>query len=549
MSNQPEINPKKLILSTTEVSKLLLSKGRRKINESLTSHGVKTLNNIDLTDLTSQINLKLSKENENANNTVMGEQSVFKPFGEKSIMYNKQRNLLDKSGFLNGAEKLNQKDNMNNNNYFSKLDKSQFGMGLEGLEQINQEYRNKKKLIRLDSTEIGLDKNKSIKINNIVNNYYFPYENENNLNLENSTKLKNFVVIFYFIIEQTTFLLIRKLDKKLVPLYFWNREEDAKRFGINYSQVNTPGLYFRTFENFKEAFKYKGQNFMETINKLTNILKEKRIEYEKNIEEIKNEYELKIKELSEKNELLSEKIEEYENDNNLKNQKIKELTTNINQINEEMKDLKLINEKLLLENKKLKMELNNIINKNKENINLSNKKDEQKKNQNDNTVVKSFFKSRTKLDLNPNKLFKLANQKNKNSSGKNLIKHSYQNHISENISEKEMNISESEEDKDNSFPKLEEYNIDNDEEEKIDNIRTVSNIKTYGQRKKLHENYNSANNTIKNNIFMSIKENSSNKERNNLDRNLSEELDYNNNMIPESKSSFSNQYMEESSND
>ena len=57
---QPENNQKKLILSTTEVTKMLLSQGRRKINESILSHGAKNSNNIDLTDLTSQINTKLS---------------------------------------------------------------------------------------------------------------------------------------------------------------------------------------------------------------------------------------------------------------------------------------------------------------------------------------------------------------------------------------------------------------------------------------------------------------------------------------------------------
>ena len=168
MSAQPEINPKKLILSTTEVSKLLLSKGRRKINESLFSHGAKTINNIDLTDLTSQINIKLSKENENTNNiTLLGDQSMFRPLVEKSIMYNRPRNTLDRSGFLDVIGKFNQKDNLNSNNILSKLDRSQIGNGLEGGEQ-NQEIRGRKKLIRLDSTEFGLDRNNNLLI------YQFP---------------------------------------------------------------------------------------------------------------------------------------------------------------------------------------------------------------------------------------------------------------------------------------------------------------------------------------------------------------------------------------
>jgi len=197
MSTHTEINPKKLILSTTEVSKLLLSKGRRKINESILSHGGKTINNVDLTDLTSQINLKLSKETDN-NMTMAGDQSMFGPFGEKSILYNKQRNFLDRSGFY-GFDRFNHRDsNANSNNILSKIDKSQpCGEGVD-----NQDMKNKKKLLKLDSTEIIFDKNNSMKISSIIKNYFL-YECDNNLNLENSTKLKNFLVIFYFIIEKS----------------------------------------------------------------------------------------------------------------------------------------------------------------------------------------------------------------------------------------------------------------------------------------------------------------------------------------------------------
>ena len=136
MSIQPEINQKKLILSTTEVSKLLLSKGRRKINESNASHGLKAMNNIDLSDLTSQINIKLSKEGENQNTTNIADQSMFKHLGDKSIFI-KQRatiNPLDRSGFFNHKD---------NNNFLSKLDKSQLVMGIEGLgDRIMEDFYN-----------------------------------------------------------------------------------------------------------------------------------------------------------------------------------------------------------------------------------------------------------------------------------------------------------------------------------------------------------------------------------------------------------------------
>ena len=234
MSSPNALNQKKIILSTTEVSQMLLLKGRHKINESYLSHNAKTNNNIDITELASQINIKLSKEGENV--TGFGDQSMFKGLLEKSVIF-KQPKGLDKSNVLSDVEKLNQKDNL-----LSKLEKSNLGPG-NGME-ILQEIK-RKKVLKYDANELFSDK-AQIKISSIINNY-FPYENDINPDVD---KLKNFVVVFYFIIEKSTFLLIKKFNKNFIPLYFWNREEDARKFGIKYSQVTTPGLYFKTFETF-----------------------------------------------------------------------------------------------------------------------------------------------------------------------------------------------------------------------------------------------------------------------------------------------------------
>ena len=530
MSIQPEINQKKLILSTTEVSKLLLSKGRRKINESNASHGLKAMNNIDLSDLTSQINIKLSKEGENQNTTNIADQSMFKHLGDKSIFI-KQRatiNPLDRSGFFNHKD---------NNNFLPKLDKSQLVMGIEGLEQ-NQDIKGKKKLLRLDSTEVGFDKNNNIKISDIKNNY-FPYENESN-NLENSSKLKNFLVIFYFKIEKSTFVLIRKLDKKLDPLYFWNREEDAKKFGINYSHITTPGLYFKNFENFKEAFYQRGEN-KQAAEKMLIILKEKKLEYEEIIEKMKNEYELKIKELNENNKLLNSKIIESEKSINLKDIKIKELTKRINSVNEEINELQSINEKLLDENKILRNKLNKGI------ININNK-NEINKNKGTNNKLKTFYRSKSKMDIIVNKSFNLNSSINSGSKTKSKFNISYGNQISESKHEKDKNSSLNE-DSDNSFPKLEEYNIDNDEEEKINKIKNIGKIKIYSERKKLFENYNTCNNN-QNNFLITIKDSSIKKENSYKNNHQNDNLD-SNKIIHEKESFYNNKYdsKDESSND
>ena len=535
-TEQIEINPKKYILSTTEVSKLLLSKGRRKINDSILSHGGKITNNVDLTDLTSQINLKLSKD-DNPNMTLALDQTMFRPFGEKSVMYNKQRSNLDKTGFYR-SESYNIKDShMNSNNYISKVEKSQSKNGIEVAE--NKDIRNKKKFMKLDSNEIIFDKFNSMKISNIINNY-FPYENENNLDIENNSKLKNFLIIFYFIIDNSTFVLIKKLDKRLNPSYFWNREEDAKKFGLNYSQVNTPGLYFKNYENFKEFFKYHGINFTQTIDKLKNLLVEKKKEYDLDIEN----YKMKIKELNEENEKLKEKLNEYDDDNNLKNLKIQELSDKLNEINEEMDELKLINEKLKNKIKKLKNNTNN----NKENIN-NNQKNEEKMKKGNNKVLKNFLRSKTKMDINPDKNLKKKQNKYLSDKVSELNKYYYENHNSETKNEKDELSS----DDDNSFPKLEDYNIENDEDEKINKIRNISNIKTYGERKKYYQNFNSVdNNIIKNNTFISIKDSSDKNGKNFTEtyknKYQSETIEYNNDTKRNNNSSNKFNSQEDSSN-
>ena len=106
MSSPHALNQKKIILSTTEVSKLLLSKGRRKINESFLLYNAKNTNNIDLTELASQINIKLSKEGENV--TGIADQSMFKGILEKPVLF-KPSKPWDKSGILKYFEKFNPK--------------------------------------------------------------------------------------------------------------------------------------------------------------------------------------------------------------------------------------------------------------------------------------------------------------------------------------------------------------------------------------------------------------------------------------------------------
>ena len=551
MSSPQAISQKKIILSTTEVSKLLLSKGRRKINESFLSHNPKTNNNIDITELTSQINIKLSKEGDNG--ISVADQSMFKGVLEKSVLF-KSNKALDRSGFINNFDKFNPKEN---GNILSKLDKSQNEKIQEGVE-LFQEAKNRKKILRIDAKDNLSDK-APIKISYILN-FYFPYENDNNNNNngdnENNNKLKNYLVIFYFKIDKNTFLLIRKFDKKLVPLYFWNREEDAKKFGIKYSQITTPGLYFKTYENFVNAFKEKMSERQEIL-RLNKIIKEKdlvneqnlekgknkyeeeinniKIKYEENIEKIKKEFEIKTKDINDDNNNLKNKINDMENNIKLKDDKINELTSKIKELKDEINILRLVNEKMKKDinpsdnNKKMIKNLRNI----KDSFDFNNKNTENEKERSDknlnidkmqsNENLRKHRKSKTKKMQNGffeqkfNNNLKEENEKlNINHKpSKFKKKELYKNYSIENIIQFEFINNEI------SMPKLEEYFIENEEEDEINKIKNINKIKTYGDKKSFDNSIDMNNN----NILVYINENTGKKnENNNKDKDIYENI-------------------------
>ena len=559
MSSPQAINQKKIILSTTEVSKLLISKGRRKINESFLSHNPKTNNNIDITELTSQINIKMSKENETG--IGVADQSMFRGVLEKSVLF-KSNKVLDKSGFINNFDKFNQKDNLN---LFSKLEKSQIEKAQEGVDLFQEIKPRKKNILRIDTRDTLSDKNQ-MKISYIIKNY-FPYENDiNNANgyIDNANKLKNYLVIFYFKIEKNTFLLIKKFDKKLVPVYFWNREEDAKKFGIKYSQITTPGLYFKTYENFLNAFKEK-MSEREEILRLRNIIKENNItnqqnieiiknkceeeinnikdKYEKDINNIKNkcegdinnikkEYDITIKEINNSNDKLKKIINELEKAIKLKDDKINELTTKNNELKDEINIIRLVNEKMKRENLNKKIspkDSKRDSNKSNNNFNsliiINNKNNENEK-ESDNSLKLNKFKSNSNI-----RYFKKSKTKALCSFNQQVINFSDKQNINvkkkggqSNYKKKALNKIYSIEkiiqiefiSNEISMPKLEEYFIENEEEDEINKIKNINKIKTYGDKKSL----DNSSDTYNNNFLIYINENSNKiNENNNKDEN------------------------------
>ena len=154
------------------------------------------------------------------------------------------------------------------------------------------------------------------------------------------------------------------------------------------------------------------------------------------------------------------------------------------------------------------------------------------------------------MDINPNKNLKMKQNKYLSGRISEYNKYYYENHNSETKYENnDVSITEQE----NSFPKLEDYNIENDEDEKINKIRTISNIKTYGERKRYYQNFNSVNNnTPKNNVFITIKDSSDKNGKNFTEtyknKYQSETIEYNNDTKRNNNSSNKFNSQEDSSN-
>ena len=123
------------------------------------------------------------------------------------------------------------------------------------------------------------------------------------------------------------------------------------------------------------------------------------------------------------------------------------------------------------------------------------------------------------------------------------------NQIAESKNERDTDNSRKEEN--DSFPNLDEFEIDDEDEEKINKKINIGNIKTYGERTHIYKK-NSINNNYENNIFISIKDSMNKNEKNNIDspKNKNSHENLHNNKKNQKSPSSSNiiESQEESSN-
>ena len=248
---------------------------------------------------------------------------------------------------------------------------------------------------------------------------YFPFEKDppNDIN----SFIKNYIVTFYFKLVNNVYLFIKRIDKNMNIFYFWCREEDALKYGVDYNYLNTPGIYFDTIENF-ELF----NEMKKHIAKLQNITNEKDIK----ISDMKNFVNncQKEKKNYEKQKLENEKkFNEVLNDLNNKNTMIITYENKIKEMNEKIQNLEKINSDydiLKEENEKFKEKFENYKNNfnyyNNSNYNNNNYYVEE--NENDENIFDDEENSSSIIfekNNNLNNNIKENNNKNKNINNNN----------------------------------------------------------------------------------------------------------------------------------
>jgi hypothetical protein len=279
--------------------------------------------------------IKEIKKNQNNNNNITNIESL-----KKEIEQQSSNSIYSKSE-ISTFNKMRRRNssNMNTSIFQSQITQNNINVSTP---------RYKEKIVKL-TAEFDSFKERFV-VNNeklsLLEDNYFPFEKDppNELN----SLIKNYIVLFYFQFGEDIFLFIKRINKNMQIFYFWSREEDALKYGVDYNQMNIPGIYFNNYENFNEYSQLREKYLKfdkeiilrdDIINKLkndVNSLKSENLNLENKVlinQEKANNYDKHINSLNEENEELKNEInncqsiiEELNQENEKLNLKINELT-------------------------------------------------------------------------------------------------------------------------------------------------------------------------------------------------------------------------------
>ena len=282
--------------------------------------------------------IKEIKKNQNTNNNITNIESLKKEIEQQST------NSIYSKSEISTFNKMRRRNssNMNTSIFQSQITQNNINVSTP---------RYKEKIVKL-TAEFDSFKERFV-VNNeklsLLEDNYFPFEKDppNELN----SLIKNYIVLFYFQFGEDIFLFIKRINKNMQIFYFWSREEDALKYGVDYNQMNIPGIYFNNYENFNEYSQLREKYLKfdkeiilrdDIINKLkndVNSLKSENLNLENKVlinQEKANNYDKDINSLNEENEELKNEInncqsiiEELNQENEKLNLKINELTKKI----------------------------------------------------------------------------------------------------------------------------------------------------------------------------------------------------------------------------
>ena len=255
----------------------------------------------------------------------------------------------------------------------------------------------------------------------------FPYFTEK----ENILFDKLILIIQKFIDEQIIKMKLNN-EKEIMKINIENEKNIQKISELN-EIINKKGEYYNKINNENISIKLKYKNLEQEMNKLLSAKKNDNVNYQKNMDKIKYEYENKIKELNNKikkidNELKNKKEEILINQMN--NEKIISLNEQkILFLDKEMNSLKEKNNNLIKQGKTKEENLNNEINKLNEKIKEIIKEKENKENINNDEVsnninnLMKYFQENLKIQSEENKnLFEKIIQKEKKETDQEIYK-------------------------------------------------------------------------------------------------------------------------------